>query len=179
MSLLRIGEKLISPSQVQRAVDEMLHLRSAGASQQEVAARFKVDRSFVSRLESLGEIHRGKHIALVGFPVGNKEALARVAEQEGVEFTLLWTEAERWSFVRDRDPATLTNEVLRLTGEVRMYDVVVVLASDQRLRSIERLLDRQVVGIVLGESPLTTDCFVDPQELRGVLQMVREEGAVT
>ena len=37
----------------------------------------------------MGEVRKGKKLALVGFPVANKEELARVAAQEGVDFIFL------------------------------------------------------------------------------------------
>jgi small-conductance mechanosensitive channel len=47
----RIGDKLVSMEKLNRSLAEMLTLRSTGLSQQEVADRCGVDRTFLSRLE--------------------------------------------------------------------------------------------------------------------------------
>ena len=67
MELVRIGDKVVSVPKIERAVREIIELRSKGISQQEVAEKFNTDRTFVSRLESIGEIRKGKRIAVVGF----------------------------------------------------------------------------------------------------------------
>ena len=56
--LFRIGEKMISPEKLNRIIEQILEQRSRGLSQQEVAVRFGVDRTFVSRLEGLGRSAR-------------------------------------------------------------------------------------------------------------------------
>jgi predicted XRE-type DNA-binding protein len=59
MDILRIGTKVIDRHRVHEHVDQALDLRSTGMSQQEVAAALGTERSFISRLEGLGEIRRG------------------------------------------------------------------------------------------------------------------------
>ena len=58
--IFRIGDKLISLDRAERLLEQVLKLRSQGFSQQEVARRLCLDRSFISRLESAGEIRKGK-----------------------------------------------------------------------------------------------------------------------
>ena len=77
----RIGDKVVDRDRLYHVVDRVLELRAAGVSQLEVAQRLGTDRSFVSRLVALGEIHRGARLALVGFPLGDKEALLSVAQE--------------------------------------------------------------------------------------------------
>ena len=100
MDLVRIGDKLISFSRIVTTIKEMLDLRQQGLSQAEVAKRFNTDRTFLSRLEGLGEIRKGKTIALIGFPIKNIEELKQVAVEEGVDYSLLMTDRERWDFVQ-------------------------------------------------------------------------------
>lgn len=83
----RIGEKLISMEKLNRTVARIMSLRSEGLSQQEVAVRFGVDRSFVSRLETLGAVRKGARLAVVGFPVKNKEEILSLLKETG------WTSA--------------------------------------------------------------------------------------
>ena len=166
MDLIRIGDKLISLSRIENIVQEMLDLRQQGVSQAEVAKKFSTDRTFLSRLEGLGEVRKGRTIALVGFPIKNTEELKQIAHQEGVDFSLLMTDRERWDFVYEKSGIELLNEVMSLIYKVRQYDVVIILGSDQRLRLFKALLDKEVVSIDIGKSPITQDVYMDPENLR-------------
>lgn len=170
----RIGEKLISMEKLTRAVTEILSLRSQGLSQQEVAGRFEVDRSFISRLETLGEVRRGASLAVVGFPIKNKQELLSLLAELGVDFSLIMTDDERWSFVREKSGIELFNEVMRLVAVIRTYDVVILIGSRQRIKWSSALLDKEALGINLGESPLTEDQYVDPDRLRELILSVQE-----
>ncbi|HHW07852.1 MAG TPA: transcriptional regulator [Clostridia bacterium] len=169
MEFYRIGDKLISIHKIQVMVEKILRLRMEGYSQQEAAQRLKLDRSFISRLESLGEVRKGSRVAVVGFPIKNKEEVSRILQEAGVDYQLIWTEEERQQFVRDKDGQKLLAEVFKIVGEVREYDVVVVLGSRYRIRVSEAMLDREVIGLVIGESPITEDVYVDPQALQKLM----------
>ncbi|AEE92251.1 Helix-turn-helix domain protein [Tepidanaerobacter acetatoxydans Re1] len=175
MDLIRIGDKLISVSRIENIIQEMLDLRQQGVSQAEVAKKFNTDRTFLSRLESLGEIRKGKTIAIVGFPLKNTAELKQLAFQEGVDFSLLMTDKERWDFVYEKSGIELLNEVMGLIYQVRQYDVVILLGSDQRLRLFKALLDKEVISIDIGKSPMTEDVYVDPQNLRKIIRMTKKE----
>ena len=174
MDLVRVGEKVISKKKVNGIVDRILELRERGFSQQEVANRMGIDRTFVSRLETMGEVRKGCRIAVVGFPILNKHEVMEILQQEGVEFTLIMTEQERWEFVRNINGAELVNTMMRLIGEARKYDTVVLIASDQRIKIIEALLDCEVVGYSLGESPIEEDRYVDQEKLIEILSSVKK-----
>src|SRR5690606_37529939 len=103
MQFYRIGDKLISLPKIQAMVEKILRMRMEGYSQQEVAQRLKLDRSLISRLESLGEVRKGARVAVVGFPIKNKEEVSRILQEAGVDYQLIWTEEERQQFVRDMD----------------------------------------------------------------------------
>ena len=89
MRLIRIGEKVISEEKLRKEISKILKLRTEGLTQEEVARKLGVERTFVSRLESLGEIRRGEKIALVGFPVKNKEEIVSLSEKFGIDYTLI------------------------------------------------------------------------------------------
>lgn len=169
----RIGEKLISMEKLTRAVTQIMSLRSEGLSQQEVAERFGVDRSFISRLETLGAVRKGARLAVVGFPVKNKEEILSLLEEAGVDFSLIMTNDERWRFVREKSGIQLFNEVMRLVAKIRTYDVVILIGSRQRINWSAALLDKETIGIDLGESPLTEDKYVDPGRLRDLILSVQ------
>ena len=175
MDLIRIGDKLISLSRIENIVQEMLDLRQQGVSKAEVAKKFSTDRTFLSRLEGLGEVRKGRTIALVGFPIKNTEELKQIAHQEGVDFSLLMTDRERWDFVYEKSGIELLNEVMSLIYKVRQYDVVIILGSDQRLRLFKALLDKEVVSIDIGKSPITQDVYMDPENLRNVIKTIKKD----
>ncbi|BAS27613.1 transcriptional regulator [Limnochorda pilosa] len=177
MDLVRVGEKVIDRTRLHRLVDQALEMRAGGASQQEVADRLGTDRTFVSRLEAMGELRRGRRIALVGFPVANKADLERVAAEEGLDLVLLMTDAERWSFVRDRSGLDLVNEIMALISQARELDAVVFLGSDMRVKLMEAVLGRKVVGVVIGTSPIQGDRLVDPEEVRRLIRALKADQA--
>ena len=172
MELIRIGDKIISLSKVDRAVRDILQARSEGHSQGEVAQQLGVDRAFVSHLEGLGEIRKGRSIAVVGFPVANKMALASLLAELGVERALLMTEAERQAFVRHRSGVELVNEIFRLAEEFRQYEVIILIGSEPRIRLLRAFVsaNREVIGLALGQGPLDHDVAVDLTRVRTVIQ---------
>lgn len=172
MEFIRIGNKLISRSRIARRIDEILEMRVAGKSQQETADALGIDRTFISRIEALGEVRKGSRIALVAFSVKNKEELERAAIAEGVDFTLIFTESERRHFASRRSGADLVNEVMQLTAELRAYDTVLFLGSDMRIEMVEAILGKErVIGIQLGRSPITSDVEVD---VAHIVALIRE-----
>lgn len=175
MDLVRIGDKLISRSKIQRALDQILELRVQGLPQQEVAHRLGIDRSFISRLEGLGEVRRGNRIAVVGFPVANKEEVLRVLEEEGVEYSLILTDAERWQFAQGKSGQQLVNELMEIIARLRTYDVVIIIGSNYRIQLSDALLGREVIGMEIGTSPITEDKVVDVGELRRLVRSIKRE----
>ncbi|MDN5302138.1 MAG: hypothetical protein PWQ60_1652 [Thermoanaerobacteraceae bacterium] len=174
MDLIRIGDKLISMEKIIESIEEMLKLRQQGLSQAEVAKKFDTDRTFISRLENLGEVRKGKTIALVGFPIKNIDEIRDLAVQEGVDYVLLMTDKERWDFVYEKNGIELLNEVMGLIYKVRQYDVVIIIGSEQRLRLFKALLDKEVVSISIGKSPITQDKYIDPDSLREVIRKLKK-----
>ncbi|MDQ0286206.1 putative XRE-type DNA-binding protein [Desulfofundulus luciae] len=173
MDLIRIGEKIISRRRIDQYVSRMLELRAKGLSQAEVAGRLGVDRTLVSRLESLGEVRKGKRIAVVGFPIKNKEELQSALDKEGVDFVLLMTEAERWDFVRSQSGLELVNTMMELIAGAHAYDQVVVIGSSKRIKIIEAVLDKPVLGYEIGESPIQEDKYVNPDEIVKLIRAVK------
>src|SRR5690606_20105874 len=96
--VVRIGDKVIQPSRIARFIDRLLELRASGLSQQEAARALGVDRTVISRLETIGEVRRGPVLALIGFPIANRDELYALARERGVDYVLLMSNRERWSF---------------------------------------------------------------------------------
>lgn len=170
MELLRIGDKTISRPQIDKWISRILDLRSSGQSQQEVAQQLKIDRTFISRLESLGELRKGKGIAVLGFPVANGPELEQICVRYGIDWWLFLSENERLGFVKHKTGLELFNEVMDILASIRNYDTVVVMGSNKRVQIVEALLDRDVVRLELGESPLKQDVVVDVDEFEVIVR---------
>ena len=124
-NIYRIQHKIISRQKIDVKISRILDMRSRGFSQQEVADRLEVDRTFVSRLEGIGEIRKGETIAVVGFPIGNKEEIQSILEKEGVDFALLFTEKERIAFV-ENGPEPSVKRAHEYYRQIQELDVVTV-----------------------------------------------------
>ncbi len=172
MRFFRIGEKVVSQEKIFDALTDILTDREAGATQEETARSHGVQRSFVSILESLGEVRRGARIALVGFPIANAEEVRALAEEHGVDFVLVFNQAEREG-IEGSSGGEVFNRLLETLATLRDYDVTILMASDWRIELIERILGREVVAIPLGPTPLREDVSVDLVELEQVLEGVK------
>ena len=171
MELIRIGDKVVSRDKLLESVDAILADRAAGATQEEAARHAGVQRGFVSFLETLGEVRRGPRVALVGFPVANCEQVLELADTHAVDFTLVVSQAERES-IESGSPTQVFNQLLETLSVLRDFDTVVLMASDWRIKTIERILGTEVVGIPLGHSPIREDKQVDLAELDRILSAV-------
>lgn len=169
MNFIRIGDKLISKAKIQRTLDEILEYRIMGYTQEEVAQKLKVDRTFVSRLEKIGEVRKGKKIAVIGFPVLNKEEVLEICREESVDFTLIMSEEERWNFLQKQSGLELFNELMEIISQVRNHDTVILLTSDKRAKLVGDLLQGEVLQMTLGQSPLAENRYVGPEDLRNLI----------
>lgn len=170
MELQRIGDKMISRAKLDKNIDRILELRARGLSQQEVASKLEVDRTFISRLETLGEVRKGGRVGVVGFPLGNRDELEEVCRDEGVDYSLLMNDEQRWAFAGERSAIELVNQFMEIVAELREYSTVILLGSDKRVRMFESLFDKDTISIVLGESPIIGDRYYDPEALRQLLR---------
>ena len=168
MRFYRVGGKVISRDKLLDAVEAILEDREAGATQEEAARDAGVTRSVVSFLESLGEVRRGPRVALVGFPVANRDEVTAVAERHAVDFVLVISQSDRES-IEAGSPASVFNRLLETLAALRDFDTVILLASDWRIETVEKILGSEVVGIPLGASPLREDQTVDVEELDRLL----------
>jgi hypothetical protein len=171
MRFFRIGDKVVSREKLLEQITGILRDREGGATQAEAARSHGVERSFVSWLETLGEVRRGRRVGLVAFPVANREEVEALAAEHGVEFTLVMSQAEREAMSSGRGD-DIFNQVLDTLATLKDFDVLVLLASDWRIGTIEKILGREVVAVNLGHSPLKKDVTVDLEELEDILDGV-------
>ncbi|WP_346353648.1 transcriptional regulator [Azotosporobacter soli] len=168
--LLRIGDKIVNRNKIYQLVDDMLDMRRQGFSQQEAANSLGIDRSLVSKLETVGEVRKGARLALVGFPIENCQELRQISEEEGVDFVLLMSEKERWNFLQSKSGVELFNGLMEIMATLRKYDIIIMLGSNLRIKLMETLLDKAVIGLQIGESPIEDDRYVDPERLRSLIR---------
>lgn len=173
MRFIRIGEKVINKEKLNKEIEKILQLRNQGMTQLEVARKLGVERTFVSRLESLGEIRKGKKIALIGFPIKNKEELLQLGENLGIEYILLLDQEERQEFVRRKSKEELFNEVMRIIVYLSDFDLIIFLGSDMRVPIVERIFSVQVIGIVIGSSPIRESKYVNPEKIREIIEPLK------
>lgn len=171
--LLRIGDKIVDRQKIHHTVDKILELRRGGLSQQEVAGQVGVDRTFVSRLETIGEIRKGGRVALIGFPIKNCEEIYATARREGIDYCLLLSEQERWDFVQTKSGIELFNTIMEIISNVRKHDVVIIIGSNMRIKLMEALLDKAVIGVQIGESPIAEDKYVNPEDICALIKQLR------
>ena len=168
MKLYRIGDKVVSEDKLHDAIAAILDDRAAGATQEDVARSHRVQRSFVSFLETLGEVRRGNRVALVAFPVANAEEVRDLAARHALDLVLVLSQEEREA-VESGDATHIFNTLLETIATLRDFDTLVLMASDWRIATMEKILGTEVVGIELGPSPLRSAVTVDLAELDAVL----------
>jgi len=170
MDLIRIGEKAISREKLNREITEILKLRTEGLTQGEVARKLGIERTFVSRLERLGEIRKGEKIAIVGFPIKNKDEILSLAKKMGIDYTLLLSQEERIGFIEKKTKSDLFNEIISIITSLIDFDLIIFLGSDKRVEVAEKLFSIQVIGVEIGKSPITEDRYVDPELISKILK---------
>lgn len=174
MKLYRIGGKVVSGEKLSRVLDEILELRVSGATQEEAAVSGGVPRTFVSYLEKLGSVRKGAKIALIAFPVSNREATLALAEKYGIELALVFSQSER-EHVGDGSAASLFNSMIDTLAELKNFDTAVVAASDYRIGTFHDVLDCEVVGLELGPTPIKEDVEIDLDELEAIFKALMAE----
>lgn len=160
MKLYRIGDKVVSEGKLHDAIASILEDRQAGATQNDVAKSHGVQRSFVSFLESLGEVRKGNRVALVGFPIANADEVKALAQRHALDFVLVLSQEEREN-IESGEVTAVFNTLLETIATLRDYDTLVLMASDWRIKTMEKILGTEVVGIPLGASPLREAVTVD------------------
>ncbi|MFW6287759.1 MAG: helix-turn-helix domain-containing protein [bacterium] len=169
MRFSRIGNKIINNKRIEKIIERVISLREKGYSQSRVAEEIGVERSFISRLESIGEIRKGKKIALLGFPIKNKEEIIKLGEKYGLDYILLMTEKERWSFIQNKSGLELFNQLIEMIVKLKEFDLIIFLGSDMRLDLIEKLIDGNIIGVELGESPIQEDQYVEVGKIEDII----------
>lgn len=174
MDFVKIGDKTINISRINEKIQEIIELRCKGYSQQEVAKMLEVDRTFVSRLESLGEVRKGGDIAIIGFPIKNKDEIYEALKQYGIDYILLMSEKERQNYIENQGGKELVNDILKIVSEVRKYRHCIIIGSNMRIKLLATLIDSHVYTIDIGESPIKNDVYVEPQRIIDIIKNIIE-----
>ena len=173
MNFIRIKDKIINLAQINNAIVDILSHRSNGLSQQEVAVKYNLDRTFISKLETFGKIRRSNNIAVIGFPIQNKDELISILSKNGIIDSLIMTEDEREDFVRSKNGADLVNEISQIISYYKKFDIIILLCSDKRNKLLESLFVNEVISIVIGKSPLSDNIFIDPEMLDEIIKTIK------
>jgi transcriptional regulator with XRE-family HTH domain len=174
MELIRLGDKIISRRKIDQSINKILNLRMKGLTQTEVAQRLGVDRTLVCRLENLGEIRKGRSLAVVGFPILNKKEVVDALEREGVDLIFIMSEEERWQYIKQKNGVDLFDSIMEQIAKVHSFDQVILIGSNKRIKIFEAVLDKEVVGFEIGESPIQEDKFVNIDDLIKLVRAVKE-----
>lgn len=169
MELFRIGDKVISKDKLMLALEDILLSRVKGATQEEAAARAGVPRSFVSNIETLGALRHGQKIAFIAFPLSNAAEAMALAEHFGIDLALALSQDDR-ERVGEGPASDMFNRMIDTLAALKSFDTVVIAASDYRIDTFKRIIDGDVVGITLGESPITADQELDLEVLKRVFE---------
>jgi len=105
--------------------------------------------------------------------VANAEQVRELARAEGVELVLVMTDQERWQWVEEKSGTELFNALMALIAQVRTFDTVILAGSDYRLGLMQGLLDKTVVPIDMGSSPLTRDVSLDLDRLSELIRKIK------
>jgi len=89
-----------------------------------------------------------------------------------VDYCFLLSEAERWDYVQSKSGIELLNTIMEIISTLRKYDVVIILGSNMRTKLIATLLDKEVIGVEIGESPIAEDKYVDPESIRKIIKQM-------
>ncbi len=173
MELIRIGDKVIDRDKINRMVARVLEARAEGQSQAEAASGLGLDRSFISRLEAIGEVRKGMKIALIGFPLSNCEEIEKVAKDEGLDYVWLMDDKQRWAYVKEKNGISLLNDLMRIIAHLKDFDALIMIGSDMRVKVAEAFMGSRVYGIELGSSPIKSDVRLDPDKLRGIIAGIK------
>lgn len=153
MKLVRIGEKIINRERLYRLVDDVLALRSNGATQQDVANTFDLERPFVSNLERLGEVRVGRKVALVGFSINNKQDVKKIAKERGIDSVHLFNGEILAKFISKAekvDERGVLKRFLKALSSLRDFDLLIFLGQGEEAVLLEKTLGIQVFNISAG-----------------------------
>lgn len=83
------------------------------------------------------------------------------------------SEQERWDFVQTKSGIELFNTIMEIISSVRKHDIVIIIGSNMRIKLMETLLDKAVIGVQIGESPIAEDKYVNPEDICALIKQLR------
>jgi hypothetical protein len=94
-----------------------------------------------------------------------------LAGRHALDFVLVLSQEEREN-IESGEVTAVFNTLLETIATLRDYDTLVLMASDWRIKTMERILGTEVVGVPLGTSPLRAAVTVDLEQLDEILSGV-------
>ncbi len=96
-----------------------------------------------------------------------------MAQAKGVDLIYLLNDQERWTFLEAKKGLEIFNHLMQLIVKLKDYEVVIFLGSNMRIRLMETILGREVVGIQIGQSPIAEDKLVDLEVISGIIDQLK------
>jgi hypothetical protein len=110
---------------------------------------------------------------LIGFPIKNKEELTHLAKELGIEYILLLTQEERFEFIKKKEKSELFDEIIEIIVNLADFDLIIFMGSDMRVPVVEKIFSVQVIGIVIGHSPIKESKYVNPERIIEIVKQVK------
>jgi hypothetical protein len=92
---------------------------------------------------------------------------------------LLMNDQERVSFVEDKTGTELVNSFMEIISQLKIYDVVIFIGSDMRIRMAEAILGPRLISWEIGISPITDDRWINPEQLRQLTRQIKNNDSDT
>jgi hypothetical protein len=146
MRLIKVGNKLISWEKISSAINEILQRRSTGATQQEVASDFGIERVFISYLESIGAIQRNQSLAVVCWLIDNLAEVSNLVGSYGVEMFNLVPNSTSLSHIEVNDICRYVIEVL---AKVKKFQALIVIGDRSQVELFREITDQDVYAVRL------------------------------
>ena len=61
---------------------------------------------------------------------------------------------------------------MEIIARLRTLDTVIIIGSDMRIKLMQTILDKDVIGIKIGESPIADDKYVNSENVRTMIRQL-------
>ena len=65
---------------------------------------------------------------------------------------------------------------MALIAQLKEYDHVIFIGSDMRIKMVEAIMGTKVIGWEIGISPITEDRWINTEQLRQLIEQLKNAG---
>ena len=123
----------------------------------------------------MGEIRKGKKIAVVGFNIKNKDEIEKVALGSGVELIRLFGEKGKENLIKGKNGEDILDSAFKVFAELANFDLIVFMASKKRVRKAEKIFGKRIYGFVEGRDKNTEEIFIHPEKFKAILEGITKK----